>query len=144
MQWWRLMQGHIQLVGESNRMPNWNIQIEYLFEKLSKRLWTNGANKGKNLSISLKWKKWLGPLETYEWSGNYYSPDNYRFDLYYILSKNETIVFEEYLIYDLIGFIGSAGGTLGMFIGFSFINIISVILYQLRKCLFHVISKLIK
>ena len=31
-------------------------------------------------------------------------------------------VYEEYFIYDFIGMIGSVGGTLGMFIGFSFYN----------------------
>ena len=35
---------------------------------------------------------------------------------------------EEYLIYDFEGLVGSVGGTLGMFIGFSFINVISDIL----------------
>ena len=80
-------------------------------------------------------------LETYEWNGNYYSPDDYKFAFYYILSKNETIVYEEYLIHDLISMIGSVGGTLGMFIGFSFINVVNVIIFQIRKCLFHVIIK---
>ena len=31
-----------------------------------------------------------------------------------------TTVYEEYLIYDIFGMFGSVGGTLGMFIGFSF------------------------
>ena len=31
-------------------------------------------------------------------------------------------VYEEYLIFDAIGMIGSVGGTLGMFIGFSMIG----------------------
>ena len=34
-------------------------------------------------------------------------------------------IYQEYLIYDGIGMIGSVGGTLGMFIGFSFSNVIS-------------------
>ena len=34
-------------------------------------------------------------------------------------------IYQEYLIYDDIGMIGSVGGTLGMFIGFSFSNAIS-------------------
>ena len=33
-------------------------------------------------------------------------------------------VSKEYLIYDFIGMIGSVGGTLGMFIGFSFFDVI--------------------
>ena len=36
-------------------------------------------------------------------------------------------VYKEYLIFDMIGMIGSVGETLGMFIGFSFSGIISTI-----------------
>ena len=39
-----------------------------------------------------------------------------------------TILYEEYLIYDTIGLIGSVGGTLGMFIGFSFSNALETLL----------------
>ena len=39
---------------------------------------------------------------------------------------------EEYLIYDEVGLIGSVGGTFGMFIGFSFANIVSLILNQIQ------------
>ena len=41
-------------------------------------------------------------------------------------------IYQEYLIYDGIGMIGSVGGTLGMFIGFSFSNAISSILKFLQ------------
>ena len=40
---------------------------------------------------------------------------------------------EEYLIYDEVGMIGSVGGTFGMFIGFSFANIVSQILNLIEK-----------
>ena len=40
---------------------------------------------------------------------------------------------EEYLIYDEVGLIGSVGGTFGMFIGFSFANIVSLILNQIQR-----------
>ena len=42
-------------------------------------------------------------------------------------------VHEEYLIYDEVGMIGSVGGTFGMFIGFSFANIVSQILNLIEK-----------
>ena len=48
-------------------------------------------------------------------------------------------VYEEYLIYDLIGMTGSVGGTLGMFIGFSFYNVFLGILD-----FFQIITKLHK
>ena len=38
------------------------------------------------------------------------------------------IVHEEYLITDFTGVVGSVGGTLGLFIGFSFFNIISYLI----------------
>ena len=38
------------------------------------------------------------------------------------------IVHEEYLITDFTGVLGSVGGTLGLFIGFSFFNIISYLI----------------
>ena len=37
----------------------------------------------------------------------------------YSVSKTKE-VYEEYLVYDVAGFIGSFGGTLGLFVGFSF------------------------
>jgi len=51
----------------------------------------------------------------------------------YTLGKlQNVIVHKEYLIYDFIGVIGSAGGTLGLFVGFSFSNIIDTIMIFLK------------
>ena len=52
---------------------------------------------------------------------------SYRFAYPQVLT-----IYQEYLIYDGIGMIGSVGGTLGMFIGFSFSNAISSILKFLQ------------
>ena len=43
------------------------------------------------------------------------------------ISKNDEVN-QEYLIYDITGFVGSVGGTLGLFIGFSFRDIVELIL----------------
>ena len=43
------------------------------------------------------------------------------------ISKNDEVN-QEYLIYDITGFVGSVGGTLGLFIGFSFRDIVEIIL----------------
>ena len=56
----------------------------------------------------------------------YYKRLTYQFDYPQVLT-----IYQEYLIYDGIGMIGSVGGTLGMFIGFSFSNVISTILHFL-------------
>ena len=37
--------------------------------------------------------------------------------------KHHVTVKEEYVIYDLLAMIGSIGGTMGLFIGFSFANL---------------------
>ena len=42
-------------------------------------------------------------------------------------------VYEEYLIYDTLGMIGSVGGTLGLFIGFSFMNVITFLINTMEK-----------
>ena len=59
-----------------------------------------------------------------------------KHELYYEFSNSESKckVFEEYLIYDTMGMIGSVGGTLGMFIGFSITGVISSAIDYLRKC----------
>ena len=41
------------------------------------------------------------------------------------------MVYDEYLLFDFLGLISSVGGTLGIFIGFSFIAIISSFLSYL-------------
>ena len=51
---------------------------------------------------------------------------------YFIVAPGKMKVSEEYLIHDFIGVIASIGGTLGLFIGFSFTNI-SSFLFNLMK-----------
>ena len=41
-------------------------------------------------------------------------------------------VYNEYIIFDTIGMIGAVGGTLGLFIGFSFNNVIEYVLGYLK------------
>ena len=40
---------------------------------------------------------------------------------------------EEYLVQDFVGMLGSIGGTLGLFVGFSFLGGISSILHYLKN-----------
>ena len=51
---------------------------------------------------------------------------------YYIPLKDMTIQ-KEYLIHDFIGMLGSIGGTLGMFISFSFLGVILSLMEYLQK-----------
>lgn len=59
--------------------------------------------------------------------------EDYSTLIYAIEAPASVTVHEEYLIYDLLGLVGSVGGTLGMFIGFSFINLISYTLAVIKK-----------
>ena len=74
--------------------------------------------------------QYSGEIE-WEWNGN---PDfsHEAYFAYNFAPPKTIIVQEEYLIYDTIGFIGSVGGTLGMFIGFSFSNAIAIIIRNIE------------
>ena len=50
-------------------------------------------------------------------------------------------VSEEFLIYEITGVIGSIGGTLGLFIGFSFLDISTKLINILKKKLLNVNSQ---
>ena len=45
-----------------------------------------------------------------------------------------TTIYEAYLIYDFNGMLGSIGGTLGMFVGFSFSSIIELLINFIKNC----------
>ena len=55
------------------------------------------------------------------------SGDHFKL-IYYFGSPEYTKVFEEYLIMNEMGLIGNVGGTLGMFIGFSFTGVIAFVI----------------
>ena len=39
-----------------------------------------------------------------------------------MIDRQEVTVYEEYKVYDFNGIVGSVGGSLGLFIGFSFLD----------------------
>ena len=61
----------------------------------------------------------------------------YEFYWYYLFSSKEIEVNEEYLLYDITGVIGAVGGTLGLFIGFSFRDVIVHIIDGIRVLISH-------
>ena len=62
-----------------------------------------------------------------------YFNDRFFHFSYTFESMSMTMV-QEYYIYDTIGFISSVGGTLGLFIGFSFYDVIKKLLdYVMQK-----------
>ena len=62
-----------------------------------------------------------------------YMKDRY-FHFSYTFESMSMTMMQEYYIYDTIGFISSVGGTLGLFIGFSFYDAINKFLdYIMQK-----------
>ena len=51
---------------------------------------------------------------------------------------------KEYIIFDAIGMIGSVGGTLGLFIGFSFSNVLTIMIEYLQLSIDQIYSRKIK
>ena len=68
------------------------------------------------------------PCTTLSYTGQSNDAVDYEFNVRHVgigffLSKDREVQ-EEYLITDVTGFIGYAGGTLGLFVGFSFYDVI--------------------
>ena len=61
-------------------------------------------------------------LETLQLS--FQHPNTIGFE-YYFLPPYIKVVYNEYLLFDFLGLVSSIGGTLGMFIGFSIIGLVS-------------------
>ena len=73
-----------------------------------------------------KWVEYNGELS------NHYNHDRGGWIIWEYEFDNELIeVYEEYLMYDIIGLIGTVGGTMGLFIGFSFFDVSSNIIHYL-------------
>ena len=53
---------------------------------------------------------------------------------YYHMPPYVTYIYDEYLIFDFLGLVSSVGGTLGVFIGFSIIAVVSNCFFYLISC----------
>ena len=70
----------------------------------------------------------------YYWELKYENPNN-TMTIYLRFQSPEVLtIYEEYLIYDFNGMLGSIGGTLGMFVGFSFSSVIEIFINLLKRC----------
>ena len=58
----------------------------------------------------------------------YYGTSRNMLEWRYILDSDKINVQEEYLVYDSTGFVGAIGGTLGLFVGFSFREVANFII----------------
>jgi len=90
-----------------------------------------------NLWMSLKLEDCPRPCSVLQYTEKgvtHQSTDHHTISFaFQFIWHDHLIVHEEYLIYDLVGMVGSVGGTLGMFIGFSFSNVISYILSIVKQ-----------
>ena len=74
-----------------------------------------------------------------QYSGKVQYKEKHPYEQHYVELKyrfanpRSVKVHEEYLIYDRIGLIGSVGGTLGIFIGFSFTGVVTCFINFLKK-----------
>ena len=105
---------------------------------------TKAMNCSKNLAYNLKTKIMETDqcndrtCSTIEYSGKVVSAEvsekhqHITVVSYFFLPPGSVIVFEEYLIYDFVGMLGSVGGTLGMCIGFSFVGLASFLMIHLK------------
>ena len=66
--------------------------------------------------------------------------DPRRVELYYYFKSNYEVVKKEFLMCETVDWIGSVGGTLGLFIGFSFLGRIIELFDFLKKFLLNVTS----
>ena len=91
----------------------------------------------------LKFKKCPKHCDWVEYHGakltSYYNHDNSNFHYWWSYHfDNELIeVQEEYLMYDIIGLIGTIGGTLGLFVGFSFLDLSSTFMHFFASWINH-------
>ena len=90
------------------------------FDPLVNKLLTNGTCKKSSTTFDIH-----GTIDVEK--ENKSQPSYKKLFYYTIAAPGRMKVSEEYLIYDFIGVVASIGGTLGLFIGFSFSNVISFI-----------------
>ena len=82
--------------------------------------WKNLSNHINNCQKSCKTIEFKGNVKTYEGWDDF---EGLRLMMYY--SSNEINVQEEYLLYDIVDVVGIVGGNLGLFIGFSFVGLVT-------------------
>ena len=78
--------------------------------------------------------EYSGKLDYWEPKNDHGNPNNTFIINLRFQYPEVTKVYEEYLIYDFNGMLGSIGGTLGLFVGFSFSSAIELFINLLKRC----------
>ena len=84
------------------------------------RIWTQQSHLSKTCKRGCHMVQYKGSIASYDTTWN-----NTNAEIYSSFTAPTVIVSEEYLIYDSVGMIGSVGGSLGLFLGFSFLGLLS-------------------
>ena len=93
----------------------------------------NHRHMSKNIEINNECPRSCSTIQypiNYEMDYNLNETDaiiQYKLSMPLVIQTNK-----EYIIFDAIGMIGSVGGTLGLFIGFSFSNVLTIIMEYLE------------
>ena len=72
--------------------------------------------------------QYKGRIQSYERTWN-----NTNAEIFFSFNTPTTMIIEEYLLYDFVGILGSVGGSLGLFLGFSFLGLFSELIDLLQS-----------
>ena len=132
------------MMNKSNDFSCMPVEFSTLYRLSgSKKSFTlcNEYNKYDLLKLSENLGKCLKACTTFQYSGTMIPTfkgeitNNSRLVVlgYWFNYNDEVEVLEEYLIYEITSVIGSIGGTLGLFIGFSFLDISTKLINIFKK-----------
>ena len=84
------------------------------------KIWFQLSYLSKTCKRGCHMVQYKGRIQSYERIWN-----NTNAEIYFSFNTPTTMIIEEYLLYDFVGILGSVGGSLGLFLGFSFLGLFS-------------------
>ena len=109
--------------------------------KGSIQVWANDQSRMINAT-----RNTAKPCITHQYVGNLmtfygHMPNNRQIQVEYTFKSDKLIVLQEYLVIDDIQLIGTVGGTMGLFIGFSFLDVLQKCMTKFKKYLLSNLSE---
>ena len=113
---------------------SWNTSLEICHDK-DKEYWAKIQSRMINAT-----RNTAKPCMTYQYDGDLmthygYMRNNRQIKVEYTFKSDKLIVRQEYLVIDDIQLIGTVGGTMGLFIGFSFLDVLQKCMTKFKKYL---------
>ena len=84
------------------------------------KIWFQLSQLSKTCKRGCHMVQYKGRISSYDRTWN-----NTNAEIFYSFNTPTIMVIEEYLLYDFVGILGSVGGSLGLFLGFSFLGLFS-------------------